>query len=162
MTCFIPKKVSSQLYYKGLCVTTLNQRVGKRRLSFDGVDVMVYFSFPKSDNEGVLHAHVLVSGKTSAPNKYMFHKHTAHWEHGTHIVYSLTNWFLVMQFLERLPRMLPQDMITIPKLMNGNPMQIEAFLDHIEYGTWDYYCDYRRFSTLRDLVHELKSTGIAA
>jgi len=151
-----------QLYNRGLCVTTLKQRGGKCRLSFDGVDVMLYFSVPKSDDTGVLQAHVLVSGETTAPKKYVFHKDTSHWKHGTHITYSFTNWSLVLQFLERLPITLPQDMITIPKIKNGNPMQIEAFLEHIEYGTWNYYCDYRRFSTIRDFVNELKSTGFAA
>ena len=162
MSGFTPKKINMQLYNRGLCITTLKQRVGKRRLSFDGVDVMLYFSVPKTDDTGVLQAHVLVSGKTTAPKKYVFHKDTAHWKYGTHITYSFTNWSLVLQFLERLPIMLPQDMITIPKYKNGNPMQIEAFLDHIEYGTWDYYCDYRRFSTMKDFVYELRSTGIAA
>lgn len=162
MICFIPKKVSTQLCNKGLCVTSLKQRNGKRCLSFDGVDVLLYLSVPKSDDVGVLQAHVLVSGKTTAPKKYVFQKHTAHWTHGTHITYSFTNWFLVLQFLERLPNVLPHDLVAIPKLKNGNPMQIEEFLDQIEYGTWDYYCDYRRCSAMKDLVHELRSTGIAA
>jgi hypothetical protein len=81
---------------------------------------------------------------------------------GSRIIYQFTNWIDVGEFLNRLPRRMPSNKLTVLVSAHGNPMSIYDFLDHIDHGGFAYHCTYEPVRGLKKLKDELRDFGIAA
>ncbi len=81
---------------------------------------------------------------------------------GSRIMYRFTDWDDAQDFIERLPRRMPSNKVTVLVSANGNPVSIYDFLDHIDYGCIDFHCTFEPVRGLKKLKDELRDFGIAA
>lgn len=81
---------------------------------------------------------------------------------GTIANYRFADWTDAEEFLDRLPRRMPSNKVTLLELSNGQPMSILDFLIHIDYGCNPVKCTYQPVQGLKKLKDELRKFGIAA
>ncbi len=91
-----------------------------------------------------------------------FNKMPLVFDSGTRIVYQFKDWSDASRFLDRIPRRMPSNKVTVLLSTDGNPVSIHDFLDHIDYGCCAFHCTYEPVRGLKKLKDELRDFGIAA
>lgn len=140
----------------------MDQPMIPRKFSCNGTQGSIAIKFPKAKSNFVMTAEVLVANAI-IPNQWRTSNKTPMtFDSGTRIIYRFTDWSDAEEFLDRLPRSMPSNKVTVLVSTHGNPVSIYDFLDHIDYGCFDYHCTYEPVRGLKKLKDELRDFGIAA
>ena len=159
---YIPYVISQQLAIKFKTDFIRHGVMRPRKFYCNGTQASVLIKFPKAKSNFVMTAEILVANEAIDTKCSSFNKMPLVFDSGTRIVYQFTDWSVAGEFLERLPRRMPSNKVTVMVSALGKPMSIHDFLDHIDYGCTVLECTYQPVRGLKKLKDELRDFGIAA
>jgi hypothetical protein len=133
-----------------------------RKFSCNGTQGSIQVKFPHKKSNVVMTAEILVANVFIPFEWRTAVKTPMSFDSGSRIIYRFTDWSDAQDFLDRLPHRMPSNMVTVLVSAQGNPMSIYEFLDHIDYGCFDYQCTHEPVRGLKKLKDELRDFGIAA
>ncbi len=159
---YIPYVISQQLAIKFKTDFIRHGVMRPRKFCCSGTQASVLIKFPTKKSNFVMTAEILVANAI-IPNAWgTSNKTSLSFDSGTRIIYQFTDWSDAEEFIDRLPRRMPSNKVTVLESNSGNPVSIYDFLDHIDYGCFDYHCTYEPVRGLKKLKDELRDFGIAA
>lgn len=159
---YIPSDISQQLAVKFKADFIRHSVMLPRKFYCNGTQGSVLVKFPAKKSNFVMTAEILVANAI-IPNQWRTSNKTPMtFDSGTRIIYRFTDWSVAGEFIDRLPGRMPSNKVTVLMSNSGKPVSIYDFLDHIDYGCFDYHCTYEPVHGLKKLKDELRDFGIAA
>jgi hypothetical protein len=159
---YIPHDIGQQLSSKFNTDFTVHERMLPRKFSCNGTQGSILIKFPIKKSNFVMTAEILVANAI-IPNEWRTSVKTPMaFQSGTRIIYQFSDWSNAGEFIDRLPRRMPSNKVTVLVSAHGNPMSIYDFHDHIDHGCFDYHCTHEPLRGLKKLKDELRDFGIAA
>lgn len=162
ISIYTPSCIGLQLKRTFKTDFTRHSEMLPRKFSCNGTQGSILIKFPKAKSNFVMTAEILVANEAIDTKWSSFNKMPLVFDSGTRIVYQFTDWSDVGEFLDRLPRRMPSNKVTVMVSALGKPMSIHDFLDHIDYGCNVLECTYQPVRGLKKLKDELRDFGIAA
>lgn len=159
---YIPYYMKPQLKRMFMKDFTMDRPMIPRKFYCNGTQCSIVIKFPKPKSNFVMTAEILVANEAIDTKWSSFNKMPLVFDSGTRIVYQFTDWSHAEEFIDRLPRRMPSNKVTVMVSALGKPMSIHDFLDHIDYGCNHLECTYQPVSGLKKLKDELRDFGIAA
>jgi len=159
---YIPYVISQQLAVKFKADFIRHAVMRSRKFYCNGTQGSILIKFPTKKSNFVMTAEILVANAIIPSQWRTSNKTPMTFDSGSRIIYQFTNWIDVGEFLNRLPRRMPSNKLTVLVSAHGNPMSIYDFLDHIDHGGFAYHCTYEPVRGLKKLKDELRDFGIAA
>jgi hypothetical protein len=159
---YIPYVISQQLASKFRTDGNGAHPMLPRKFSCNGTQCSILIKFPTNKSNYVMTAEILVANAI-IPNAWgASNKSSLSFDSGTHIIYQFTDWNDAEEFIDRLPRRMPSNKVTVLMSNSGNPVSIYDFLEHIDHGGFAYHCTYEPVRGLKKLKDELRDFGFAA
>ena len=159
---YIPSVINQQLSSKFRADFAEHDRMLPRKFYCNGTQCSIVIKFPKTKSNFVMTAEILVANEAIDTKWSSFNKMPLVFDSGTRIVYQFSNWSDAGEFIDRLPRRMPSNKVTVMVSALGKPMSIHDFLDHIDYGGNLLECTFEPVRGLKKLKDELRDFGIAA
>jgi hypothetical protein len=159
---YIPYVISQQLASKFRTDGNGAHPMLPRKFSCNGTQCSILIKIPTKKSNFVMTAEILVANAIIPSQWRTSNKTPMTFDSGTRIIYQFKDWSDAEEFIDRLPRRMPSNKVTVLVSNSGNPVSIYDFLDHIDYGCIDFHCTFEPVRGLKKLKDELRDFGIAA